>query len=350
MAKKRKPSHAKQELGELRLEAEFLGDEWRELLGDGFLEKELLGSESEVNGAQEFEDEMGFQFDSELEALADDEKERAEGSAAKLREEALAIPSSLVKKCTWNAILIKQNVDRAYAIMEEFLPQVKSKASEETYARGTRIRETALALVYTSAIAARSNPPGVLTFREGMAQLYSLRRLLLYSALAQVEKQMVDKGALERIQQGQGAVDAIGDTVALANFFSRSAKHRLKSPIEDSDLKKAFSLARFLYPQINVKGAQKEPLKLTKPVDANVDLRNRMWTLLQEDWNEFYVLATLHFKAQVSEVLPKLHAYARVRAKNAEEAKDIVEALEDLERLDQDEGVLTEDSEVEEEV
>lgn len=337
MSKQRKPVSGRAGLEDPSLDEKPPFEEWSEVLLDDSLFDELLQTEEDdLEGDAEPEVGLG----DSLETLETGERERAESTVGSLRQEALAIPKAEVMPFNWNAILIKQNVDRAFALMEDFLPQVKHLAPELSYVRGTRIRETALALVYTSAVAARSTAPGTPTFREGMTQIYKLRRLFMHSALALAEKKKVNKKALEQIQKGTGPVDAIDDAVALASFFRRSPEHLAKSAIDESDLNATFALARDLYPQVKVKGARKLPLRLPDPIDEHVDLRNRMWTLLSDDWDHFWILATLHFKADVAEVIPKLKSHARVRraaSPDASELADELDALEEGESMSEDE-------------
>lgn len=240
-----------------------------------------------------------------LETLDPVQRTEAERAVESLRPEAMQIAAEQVQSFRWNAVDLKKNVDRSFKRLKEHFPTLEKKVPAETMRRAKRLPSTALALLITAAVAARSAMPRpTRPYREAMSRAYHLRRLMMASAEALVVKGLLDKETYDLIKAGSGPRDAVNDMTALANIFRSSPELRARTPIDESDLDEAIDLATEL--------SSSESEDSENPA---VDFRDRIYTLLLGDWDEFFAVGSMQWKTRVSSYVPPL--FSRPKAKKS---------------------------------
>lgn len=252
-----------------------------------------------------------------LSALDEGEKTRAERAIEARRNEAMAIPADGVDPFQQNAVLIKQNVDAGYKVLKPHLEKLRKQLPREVNEKIERIRETALALIFVTAIAAREAkaPP---TAREALNSVYKFRRLFLRSAEALVEAGLLDANRVNLIKEGSGAKDAVDDVIALVDLFRDEPELRALTPIKESALLEASELTAAMSPSLKVPGSRVEK---EKPVPTkNAELRDRLWTLLKDEWDAVFAAGALLWGTKVTRHLSPLQSRSRTPSSTGQTA------------------------------
>lgn len=257
-----------------------------------------------------------------FESLSADDRAMAESSLAEFREEAMALPAGEIKplrspatRAARNARTGQTNVLKHRARLRKELPYLEHDRLE-------RVLRVALAVVFAASIAARQVKPAPTT-RPKMKRVYHLRRLMLNSLRAVADKdvpaeeKVVSHEEVNAINAGQGFRDALGDLATLVHIFlTRAAALKGQTPVEAKDIEEARALVEELAPNFDPSGtglAKEEPT-----YDEATDLRDRLWTMLQRDFEELVKAGTYLWGQQVTRHVPPLLSGARRAAKKAD--------------------------------
>lgn len=153
-----------------------------------------------------------------------------------------------------------------------------------------RLRElpdVALALVFAAAQVDRGAPAPA-ELRALMVEGYALRELLLSVAAGLATAGLLPERDVARIREGRGGIDAAQDNVDLGALFgAHAAALKGKSPVTAAQVKRAAELGSRLL-QVLKPDVMKKGDKTSKEVRAAALVRDQMWTLLDNRWNDLW--------------------------------------------------------------
>jgi hypothetical protein len=160
--------------------------------------------------------------------------------------------------------------------------------------------------------------PEATLLRDLMPEAYQLRRKLLFGAIALGESNLLPAREIEAIRKGNGKVDAVQDLLQLAALYRRhESKIEGMHPVEPADLDRADQLGQQLL-EILRPAAAKGPKPGNSELEASIDARDRLWTLLTIRHEQLWKVGAWLFGYEAREKVPVLGA-RRLRRKPEEE-------------------------------
>ncbi|MFW5741538.1 MAG: hypothetical protein ACOC1F_14385 [Myxococcota bacterium] len=228
----------------------------------------------------------------------------------------------------FDAYIAQHNVLRG---LEAVLPHEHRIEEELPYVDVDQIRELrplTHAVVFAVNRVNRTKDASVL--QDLMPEAFALRRKMLSSAHALREAGLLPEREVLPIQEGHGVVDSAGDLPQLSSLFRRHAGAiQGKHPISEDDLARADSLGTRLLEILQPGGAASTPLTNEK-LEAAVDARDRLWTLLTKRYELLWKVGAWLFGYEVDDKLPRLQSrkLKREEAKAEEPTTDPEEPVE----------------------
>lgn len=209
--------------------------------------------------------------------------------------------------------LARHNLSRGVDALAARQAEVE-KREGVTVAGFRKLLDVVLALGFALSIKRRIMPSPAET--PGLVQeAYGLRRLLLKSLDAVVEKGLLDPIFLTRVRAGQGHLDMLKDLVDLVAIFREHESVVAKrTPVEPSDLTRADQLAQRLQLVIKPKGAVEpaaKPAELVE-IDAFID---GLWTLIYQGHKEMRRSGFLLWDDALDQHVPALLSRERPKKK-----------------------------------
>lgn len=173
-------------------------------------------------------------------------------------------------------------------------------------------------LIFACLSVEREEKPGG-SKRALLTEAAGLRRLLLASADALAEANVVRPEAIKKIRSGQGLFDIADDCIALAALFRKAAGDtKGKTPVTPSNVERAAEVGATLRRVLMPKGA---PRAKPKPgEDSAVAIRDRFWTLFVHQHEQLWRAAAYLYGREVDEHVPALQSRAAVAKKSPKKA------------------------------
>lgn len=144
--------------------------------------------------------------------------------------------------------------------------------------------------------------------RRGLlAEARLLRAQLLAAADALVASGLIPARPVEKIRAGQGAIDQVKDCIELSALFAKyESAFARNSPIRKEQARRAAAvgseLLRLLKPQSGQKRAPSEAIR------AQIDLRDRLATLLTQRFSDLRVAGYYQFREALDSHMPTLQS------------------------------------------
>jgi len=248
-----------------------------------------------------------------------DDAPEATGSEAMLQEyleQARAIPEDQVQPMRADPILAMHNIQFGLTSLEphwqtlaEALPQLDTQ-------RVKNLDGIGLGLVFASGQVDRKAGSAGRT-RTLLRRGVELRTVMLASADALSKAGLIPGSAIKKIRAGAGPIDLANDVVQLGALFRKhAAEIKGKSPITATIIKEAGSVGTDLLGVLKPKAAKRKP-EPSPELDAAVDIRDRMWTLLVLGHRDMRRAGMWLWVDDVNDYVPSLQS-RRVRRKKTE--------------------------------
>ncbi len=198
-----------------------------------------------------------------------------------------------------NALVGLEAVLQQTARVEAELPTVKMQDILD-------IRPLTHAVVHAAARVNRT--PEASQLSDLLPRAYGLRRKMMLSLRALSEAGLIPEREVKLIEKGKGKVDAAGDLPQAAALFRRhAATIRGKHPVSEEELKEADRVGAQLLELLRPGGAR-TGTPASQEVEASVDARDRLWTLLEERHDLMWRVGAWLFGNEVERKVPPLQS------------------------------------------
>jgi hypothetical protein len=135
--------------------------------------------------------------------------------------------------------------------------------------------------------------------------------MMLFALEACAEAGFISAAEVKPIRSGRGAFDQLGDLVALVALFRKhEAALANKTPVTAAHLREVFEVAAALQTMLKPEGAAKDPVK--RSAEGMEDDRNRLYSLLSEDYATLCRAAGFLWGAAASDHVPALLSRVRL--------------------------------------
>jgi hypothetical protein len=211
-----------------------------------------------------------------------------------------------VRHINGDPMLAKTNVKRGVDAVLARAPELVGRFTTQEIDQIRKLPELALALTFAVARidAIETNSDGSLG--QKMARARFLRRVLLKSAEACAESGDLPSKEVEAILAGRGQIDTAQDCVQLAALY-RKHKAALagKTPATAAMLAEAATLGSELVELLQTSTTRKRA-KSNASLDEALDHRDRLWTLLEDSYEEVWKMGAILWGRRVNEHVPPL--------------------------------------------
>lgn len=204
-----------------------------------------------------------------------------------------------------DAMLALHNVQSGLKNVTPYLDRISTRLEPQEREHIEAISDLALAVVFASRqvnLRERSSQD----YKEKMTRIFKLRNILLYAAISCAHADLIPMEDVERIQRGGGPADAAQDCIDLVALFRKNA-HVLvgKTPATPELLKEAAELGTLMVKSIKPARAA-TPQLASEEKESDVDIRNRLWTLLTVYHESLWTAGSLLYKKEVGNYIPEL--------------------------------------------
>ena len=198
--------------------------------------------------------------------------------------------------------LVLSNIKKAESYVAARRDEIQEHFPKIPIADLDGLGRLALGLKY-AAMVAEGAEPSEGEVSKVIAEAWELRGKLLPAVASMAAAGLVPQATYERIARGRGVRDAAQDCVELAQVFrDGGAALDGKHPVTGEQIERAALVGSWLLKHLKVKGAR--PEKAAKGDD--VELRNRMATLLVERYTRLQAVAHYFEGDAWAEVVPPL--------------------------------------------
>lgn len=171
-----------------------------------------------------------------------------------------------------------------------------------------RVVKVAAAVVFAVSLCAKLAPRSSGEIAAKLKRAYELRRIMLLAAESAAEAGLLDRQEVKLIRDGRGNIDAAQDDVDLAALFRRNADALAgKTPVTAEMIVEAAEVGTWLVATLRPAAA---PVVAARPeeVAAAADRRDRLWTLLQRDYEDVWKVGAMIFGRAVDDHVPGLQS------------------------------------------
>jgi hypothetical protein len=207
--------------------------------------------------------------------------------------------------------LAMRNVRNAKVALAPFRPRMAAAMPEIDLDRFDRLEETALAVVQATVNASRVGNDGEVLRR--LEEARRLRRTLLAALHALALADLVPMKTYTDILAGSGSRDVAEDCVALPEaFYANAAIIDGKHPVSEAELAACAAAGAWLTLNLGTRGGRR-----LKRVVRQIDLRDRVATLLIRDYDDAGVLARYFLRESYDEAVRPLRSHHQPRRRRA---------------------------------
>lgn len=226
----------------------------------------------------------------------------------RLRARAEALPASAVLPCRADVVLAQHNAQTGIAAVlgQKATVLAAPDGPRPDWAALGATREVAEAVVYAALqVTPASRDRGL---RADIAEAYKLREVLLSDARTLALKGIFPAKRVAAIAVGRGTLDAVEDCVTLAALYhTHAAALRGKTAVSAAEVRRAAELGAALVAALSPKqGRKKAPVDPARA--AWVALRDRLWTLLVQDYRAVQRVGAWLWLGEAGEHVPGLQA------------------------------------------
>jgi hypothetical protein len=218
---------------------------------------------------------------------------------------ARALPDDAVQPLRGDVLLAYDNVVRGVDAVLPHEPHLREALPLVDFRVLRELPQLALA---TSFAAAQVDKQARGQVAPLLARAVHLRRLLLAAAEMLVLSGDFANTQLEKIRRGSGPADTARDCIDLATLFRQQEGARKKTVLTDELLGEAQELGAHLLQLVAVRPSRRKTT--LAPSDPSVQLRDRLWTLLNLRHRELRRVGMWLFMDDVDERVPRLLARA----------------------------------------
>ena len=187
-----------------------------------------------------------------------------------------------IKPFRADASLAYHNVAAGTAAVVGARETIDERVTKTDWAALAHPPNHALAVCYAASVVSNATTPDT-GLRGKLAEAAALRRVLLSAARSLRDAGALDAKAVAAIERGSGPRDAAEDCVALAALFTKNAvKLRGKHPVTSAQVTRAAAVGSEVMAALKPKRAR----GAAKDASADVDARDRLWTLLNQTHTE----------------------------------------------------------------
>ncbi|MCU0693763.1 MAG: hypothetical protein MUF54_20435 [Polyangiaceae bacterium] len=213
-----------------------------------------------------------------------------------------------------DAHLAQHNAVRGLEAVLQHEDRITQELPSANLAELREIQPLTHAVLFAAKLVNRT--PEATLLRDLIPEAYDLRRRLLTVAVALSESKLLPEREVEAIRQGKGQVDAMTDLTQLPALFRRhQAAIEGKHPLGEADLERAEALGKQLL-QILRPGAAPASKVVSAALQASVDARDSLWTLLTRRHEQLWRVGAWLFGHEVDNRVPALQS-RRVSRKTA---------------------------------
>jgi len=221
---------------------------------------------------------------------------------------ALALAEADVLPFRADASLAYHNIVAALDAIKPLLARIKTELPTVDVAALQELPDIALGLTYAVAQVDRSSDGTTSTLLE---KARTSRALLLKSAEALVAADILPAHDVERIRQGSGPIDLAQDNIDLAALFLKhEADIAGKTPLTSDRFTEAATIGTELLKRLKPKGTKNQDIALKE-----VNVRDRIWTLLTLRYRELRRVGTWFWLEDVDDHVPALQSRTVSRKK-----------------------------------
>jgi hypothetical protein len=175
--------------------------------------------------------------------------------------------------------------------------------SPEELSALAELPKVALALAFAEGKVEKLSPQSDL--KDKIARLYVVRKILLLGAEACAEEGLLPTAPIEAIKKGRGHIDAAQDCLTLSGLYRdpRYAKTlNENTPAKAERVKEAADLGTEIFERVQPADAP----ATQEEIDQATDDRNRLWTLLNQRYQDLWKAGAQLFGPAVYQHVPKL--------------------------------------------
>lgn len=218
---------------------------------------------------------------------------------------ARALPDDAVQPLRGDVLLAYDNVVRGVDAVLPHEPHLRDALPLVDFRVLRELPQLALA---TSFAAAQVDKQARGQVAPLLARAVHLRRLLLAAAEMLVLSGDFSDQEMEKIRRGSGPADTARDCIDLAALFRKQEAARKKTVLTDELLGEAQELGSHLLQLVTARASRRKTT--LAPSDPSVQLRDRLWTLLNLRHRELRRVGMWLFLDDVDERVPRLLARA----------------------------------------
>lgn len=219
---------------------------------------------------------------------------------------ALALPESDIETLTADPSLCYQNVLLGLEAVLKYEDEVKKLPTRWTMKELRQLPDIALALIFASMQVNRRSTGEVADVRK---QAVELRQLLMPAVKMLVGSGDVPARTFEAIRRGRGPRDTAQDCVALATILSDESL-RKKTSVTAAQVALASQVGTQLLTVVRPPGSR-QPTRGEAAAAQSVAIRDRLWTLLNQQHTELRRIGMWLFMDEVDAHVPSLRSRRR---------------------------------------
>lgn len=220
---------------------------------------------------------------------------------------AQAIPEEQVEALGADPALCYQNVVLGVEAVLKYEQEIEKLPTRLSLQELKELPELALALQFAAMQVNRRSTGEVATLQK---QASGLRRLLLDAAKMLVSSGDLQARDVEAIQIGRGIRDMAEDCIALSALFRKHETQRQKTAVTAAHVLAAGQTGTQLLMLVRPRGSH-QPTRGAAAAAPGVAIRDRLWTLLDQQHRELRRIAMWLFMEDVDAHVPALRSRKR---------------------------------------